>query len=75
MKMKCPVCQRYVETKTKSVRRLRDDTIVRRRRECKECGSRWTTYEVMIANGVGATSRADAISEAVQAAVLSRDEY
>jgi transcriptional repressor NrdR len=42
--MKCPYCQhrdsRVVDSRTND-----DDSAVRRRRECPECGRRFTTYE------------------------------
>ncbi len=42
--MKCPYCQhrdsRVIETRTNE-----DETIVRRRRECPECGRRFRTHE------------------------------
>ena len=42
--MRCPFCQhndsRVVDSRTSG-----DDSVVRRRRECPECGRRFTTYE------------------------------
>jgi transcriptional repressor NrdR len=42
--MKCPACG-HEEDKVVDSRATRDDTAVRRRRECLECGKRFTTYE------------------------------
>ncbi|UCF79600.1 MAG: transcriptional repressor NrdR [Candidatus Eiseniibacteriota bacterium] len=42
--MKCPVCG-HTEDKVVDSRSTKDDTAVRRRRECLGCGRRFTTYE------------------------------
>ena len=42
--MKCPFCG-CEETQVKDSRNTEDNTSVRRRRECPECGSRFTTFE------------------------------
>ncbi|MBN2789607.1 MAG: transcriptional repressor NrdR [Candidatus Delongbacteria bacterium] len=42
--MKCPKCSKS-ENKVIDSRIVRDDTAIRRRRECTECGNRFTTYE------------------------------
>jgi transcriptional repressor NrdR len=42
--MRCPACG-HEEDKVVDSRATRDDTAVRRRRECLECGKRFTTYE------------------------------
>ena len=42
--MKCPKCSKS-ENKVVDSRIVRDDTAIRRRRECIECGHRFTTYE------------------------------
>jgi transcriptional repressor NrdR len=42
--MKCPSCG-SVEDKVVDSRTARDGTTIRRRRECTECGARFTTYE------------------------------
>lgn len=44
MAVKCPECQQ-LNNRTLEVRVLNDDTAVRRRKICKDCGARWTTYE------------------------------
>ena len=43
-KMKCPFCG-CNDTQVKDSRNADDDTAIRRRRECPECGRRFTTYE------------------------------
>jgi transcriptional repressor NrdR len=42
--MKCPACG-HGEDKVVDSRATKEDTAVRRRRECLECGKRFTTYE------------------------------
>ena len=42
--MKCPFCG-CNDTQAKDSRNPDDDTAVRRRRECPECGQRFTTFE------------------------------
>ncbi|MDD2486192.1 MAG: transcriptional regulator NrdR [bacterium] len=42
--MKCPFCQ-HLESKVSDSRLVEDGDAVRRRRECLECGKRFTTYE------------------------------
>ena len=42
--MKCPFCG-CNDTQVKDSRNADDDTAVRRRRECSECGQRFTTFE------------------------------
>ena len=42
--MKCPFCG-CNDTQVKDSRNADDDTAVRRRRECPECGHRFTTFE------------------------------
>ena len=44
--MKCPRCGRE-EDKVVDSRAVRDGRAVRRRRECLECGERYTTYEAV----------------------------
>lgn len=44
--MKCPYCG-YADTKVLDSRSTEEGTSVRRRRECVECGKRFTTYEVV----------------------------
>lgn len=42
--MKCPFCG-CNDTQVKDSREADDNTAIRRRRECPECGSRFTTFE------------------------------
>ncbi len=42
--MKCPKCGK-IESKVIDSRAVREDTAIRRRRECSECNYRFTTYE------------------------------
>jgi transcriptional repressor NrdR len=42
--MKCPYCE-HLDNKVIDSRLNKDATITRRRRECLECGQRFTTYE------------------------------
>ena len=42
--MKCPFCQE-LENKVIDSRLSKDGIVIRRRRECLECGRRFTTYE------------------------------
>ncbi|HHZ03136.1 MAG TPA: transcriptional repressor NrdR [Tissierellia bacterium] len=42
--MRCPKCN-YIESKVVDTRPTDDGTKIRRRRECMECGHRFTTYE------------------------------
>ena len=51
--MRCAECQSYQDTVIDS-RESADGRVIRRRRTCKSCGSRWTTHE----ESVGAKPRA-----------------
>ncbi len=42
--MKCPICQ-HPDSKVVDSRESQDGDAIRRRRECLECGKRFTTYE------------------------------
>ena len=42
--MKCPKCG-SLHDKVVDTRQSKDATVIRRRRECVECGNRFTTYE------------------------------
>ena len=44
--MKCPYCN-YFDSKVVDSRPTEDSEKIRRRRECLECGRRFTTYEVV----------------------------
>jgi transcriptional repressor NrdR len=45
--MRCPQCL-CLEDKVNDSRMVKDGTGVRRRRECSQCGHRFTTYETII---------------------------
>ncbi|NNJ12036.1 transcriptional repressor NrdR [Chloroflexales bacterium ZM16-3] len=42
--MRCPYCQ-HQETDVSDSRKLSDGELIRRRRKCRNCGRRFTTYE------------------------------
>lgn len=42
--MRCPFCH-FTDTQVKNSRPTEDGDVIRRRRECPECGSRFTTFE------------------------------
>ena len=42
--MRCPVCG-HSDTHVKDSRPTEDNTAIRRRRACPDCGARWTTFE------------------------------
>ncbi len=44
--MKCPFCG-YTESKVMDSRPAEEGATIRRRRECLECGKRFTTYEII----------------------------
>ena len=44
--MKCPYCG-YGESRVIDSRPTEDDEKIRRRRECRSCGRRFTTYEIV----------------------------
>lgn len=44
--MKCPNCG-YVNSKVLDSRATNEDNAIRRRRECLNCGKRYTTYEMV----------------------------
>ncbi len=42
--MRCPFCG-HDDTQVKDSQPTEDNTAIRRRRSCPECGARWTTFE------------------------------
>lgn len=44
MIMRCPFCQ-HQDTDVLDTRKLNDGEMIRRRRKCRSCGRRFTTYE------------------------------
>ncbi|MCQ2735169.1 MAG: transcriptional regulator NrdR [Alphaproteobacteria bacterium] len=77
--MKCPFCG-CEETQVKDSRNTDDDTAVRRRRECPECGSRFTTFErvqlreliVIKRNGEKTLFDRDKLAKSISLAVRKR---
>ena len=77
--MKCPFCG-CNDTQVKDSRNVDDDTAVRRRRECPECGQRFTTFEhvqlrdlmVVKKNGERVMFDRDKLARSIQIAVRKR---
>ena len=77
--MKCPFCG-CDDTQVKDSRNADDNTAIRRRRECPECGSRFTTYErvqlrdliVIKKNGEKTMFDRDKLARSIQIAVRQR---
>ena len=77
--MKCPFCG-CDDTQVKDSRNADDNTAIRRRRECPECGSRFTTYErvqlrdliVIEKNGEKTMFDRDKLAKSIQIAVRKR---
>ncbi len=77
--MKCPFCG-CEDTQVKDSRNADDNTAIRRRRECPECGSRFTTFEriqlreltVIKKNGEKTPFDRDKLARSIQIAVRKR---
>ena len=77
--MKCPFCG-CEETQVKDSRDADDNTAIRRRRECPECGSRFTTFErvqlreltVVKKNGEKTPFDRDKLARSIELAVRKR---
>lgn len=77
--MKCPFCG-CDDTQVKDSRTTDDSTAIRRRRECPECGSRFTTFErvqlrelvVVKKNGEKTMFDRDKLARSIQIAVRKR---
>lgn len=77
--MKCPFCG-CEETQVKDSRNTDDNTAVRRRRECPECGTRFTTFErvqlrelfVVKKNGERTLFDRDKLAKSISLAVRKR---
>jgi transcriptional repressor NrdR len=54
--MKCPKCSN-IEDKVIDSRMVRGDSAIRRRRECMQCGYRFTTYEEIVRLGLKVLKR------------------
>ena len=65
--MKCPFCG-CLDSQVKDSRLTEDNTCIRRRRECPECGSRFTTFE----NGEKARFDRDKLERSLLLAVRKR---
>ena len=68
--MRCPLCG-YLESKVVDSRPTEDGTSIRRRRECLECGHRFTTYERLSDNPL-VVIKSDGSSEAYDRQKLFR---
>ncbi len=77
--MKCPFCG-CDDTQVKDSRDCDDNTAIRRRRECSECGSRFTTFErvqlreltVVKKNGEKTMFDRDKLARSIEVAVRKR---
>ena len=77
--MRCPFCG-CVETQVKDSRTTEDANAIRRRRECPECGSRFTTFErvqlreliVVKKNGEKTVFDRDKLARSIEIAVSKR---
>lgn len=77
--MKCPFCG-CLDSQVKDSRLSEDNTCIRRRRECPECGSRFTTFErvmlrelvVVKKNGEKMRFDRDKLARSIQLAVRKR---
>ncbi len=77
--MKCPFCG-CEDTQVKDSRDTDDGTAIRRRRECGECGSRFTTFErvqlremvVVKKDGTKTMFDRDKLARSIQVAVRKR---
>lgn len=68
--MRCPSCG-YTESKVVDSRPSEDGTVIRRRRECLSCGTRFTTYE-RLGDSPLIVVKADGSSEAFDRTKLMR---
>jgi transcriptional repressor NrdR len=77
--MRCPKCT-SIEDKVNDSRMSREGNSIRRRRECLECGHRFTTTELLVRDGLTVTKRdgrreefdREKLSRAVRAACHKR---
>ncbi|MDR1694396.1 MAG: transcriptional regulator NrdR [Lactobacillaceae bacterium] len=77
--MRCPFCN-CTDTQVKDSRTTEDSSAIRRRRECPECGSRFTTFErvylrdlvVVKKNGEKTMFDRDKLTKSIQIAVRKR---
>ena len=77
--MRCPFCG-HSDTNVKDSRPTEDNTAIRRRRACPDCGARWTTFErvqlrdllVIKHNGQRAPFDRDKLERSMQIALRKR---
>lgn len=77
--MRCPFCG-HDDTQVKDSRPTEDNTAIRRRRSCPECGARWTTFErvqlreltVVKTNGERAPFDRDKLNRSLRIALRKR---
>ncbi len=77
--MKCPFCG-HLETQVKDSRPTEDNAVIRRRRSCPNCGSRFTSFEriqlrdltVVKKNGVRTPFNRDKLANSVLIALRKR---
>lgn len=70
--MTCPRCQKHDEDYVIETRDVVKFNYIRRRRKCKECDNKWTTFEVPTASHLDITDRLNEISKAVHASVAAK---
>ena len=71
--MKCPACA-YTDSKVIDSRPSADGSTIRRRRECQECGKRFTTYEIIETVQLGVVKK-DKSREPMENAVSEIESY
>lgn len=77
--MRCPFCG-HSDTHVKDSRPTEDNTAIRRRRACPDCGARWTTFErvqlrdllVIKSNGQRAAFDRDKLERSMRIALRKR---
>ena len=77
--MRCPFCG-HADTHVKDSRPTEDNTAIRRRRACPDCGARWTTFErvqlrdllVIKSNGQRAPFDRDKLERSMRVALRKR---
>ncbi len=67
--MKCPKCNE-LEDKVIDSRLVRDGEVIRRRRMCLACGTRFTTYEEVVRSGLRVLKRNGATEEFQRSKIL-----
>lgn len=67
--MKCPKCHE-IEDKVIDSRLVKDGEVIRRRRVCRSCGFRYTTYEEVVRSGLRVLKRSGITEEFKPAKIL-----